>query len=61
MSTLRDRRTAELFNCWSGLGEKRRGLETGPEQAVGDGVLGFWKALREMYGEPREQRFHVLT
>ena len=35
---------------------KRRGLEIGPELAVGDGALGFWKALREIYGEAREQR-----
>ena len=38
---------------------KRRGLETGPELAVGDGALGFWKALREVYGETREQRCWV--
>ena len=35
---------------------KRRGLETGPELAVGDGALGFWKALREVYGETRVHR-----
>jgi putative transposase len=38
---------------------KRRGLEAGPELAVGDGALGFWKALREVYGETREQRCWV--
>jgi len=38
---------------------KRRGLENGPELAVGDGALGFWKALREVYGETREQRCRV--
>jgi putative transposase len=38
---------------------KRRGLESGPELAVGDGALGFWKALREVYGETREQRCWV--
>ena len=38
---------------------KRRGLEIGPELAVGDGALGFWKALREVYGEAREQRCWV--
>ena len=38
---------------------KRRGLKTGPELAVGDGALGFWKALREVYGESREQRCWV--
>ena len=38
---------------------KRRGLQTGPELAVGDGALGFWKALREVYGETRVQRCWV--
>ena len=38
---------------------KRRGLESGPELAVGDGAPGFWKALREVYGETREQRCWV--
>ena len=38
---------------------KHRGLETGPELAVGDGALGFWKALREVYGQTREQRCWV--
>ena len=32
---------------------KRRGLQAGPELAVGDGAPGFWKALREVYGETR--------
>ena len=27
-----------------------------PELASGDGALGFWKALREVYGTTREQR-----
>jgi putative transposase len=38
---------------------KRRGLKTGPDLAVGDGALGFWKALREVYGKTREQRCWV--
>lgn len=38
---------------------KQRGLENGPELAVGDGALGFWKALREVYGKTREQRCWV--
>jgi transposase-like protein len=38
---------------------KRRGLRAGPELAAGDGALGFWKALREVYGETREQRCWV--
>ena len=38
---------------------KHRGLDRGPELAVGDGALGFWKALREVYGATREQRCWV--
>ena len=38
---------------------KRRGLVVPPELAIGDGALGFWKALREVYGETREQRCWV--
>ena len=41
---------------------KRRGLESGPKLAVGDGALGFWSALREVFPGPgtKEQRcwFH---
>ena len=39
---------------------KSRGLVTPPEVAVGDGALGFWAALREVFGETCEQRcwFH---
>ncbi len=38
---------------------KYRGLQSGPELAIGDGALGFWKALREVYGAAREQRCWV--
>lgn len=38
---------------------KRRGLNLGPKLAVGDGALGFWAALREVYPESREQRCWV--
>jgi len=38
---------------------KARGLDRGPQLAVGDGALGFWKALRKVYGESREQRCWV--
>ena len=37
----------------------RRDLEIGPELAVGDGALGFWKALRQVYPGAREQRCWV--
>ena len=35
---------------------KRRGLAVAPEIAVGDGALGFWKALDELYPSTRHQR-----
>lgn len=38
---------------------KQQGLEIGPELAVGDGALGFWKALPKVYGETRGQRCWV--
>jgi transposase-like protein len=41
------------------LGLKRRGLKVGPKLAIGDGALGFWKALRKTYGNTRTQRCWV--
>ncbi len=38
---------------------KRRGLSKAPDLAIGDGALGFWNALREVFGETREQRCWV--
>lgn len=38
---------------------KARGLESGPRLATGDGALGFWKALRQVYPQAREQRCWV--
>jgi transposase-like protein len=38
---------------------KRRGLTALPQLAVGDGALGFWKALWEVYGPVRHQRCWV--
>lgn len=35
---------------------KRRGLTIPPKLAVGDGALGFWKALPQVFGETRRQR-----
>ncbi len=35
---------------------KARGIEAGPQLAIGDGSLGFWKALRKVYDQSREQR-----
>ena len=38
---------------------KSRGLSAGPKLAVGDGALGFWAALRKVFGDTREQRCWV--
>lgn len=35
---------------------KRRGLAIAPEIAVGDGALGFWKAIDEVFPGTRHQR-----
>lgn len=35
---------------------KRRGLTISPKLAVGDGALGFWSALPQVFGETRRQR-----
>lgn len=40
-------------------GLKARGLEVDPKLAVGDGALGFWKALPQVYGTTRAQRCWV--
>jgi putative transposase len=51
----------ESTESWADLlrGCRRRGM-TAPVLAVGDGALGFWKAMREVFPETREQRcwFH---
>ena len=38
---------------------KRRGLEIAPDLAVGDGGLGFWKAIEEVFPGARHQRCWV--
>jgi transposase-like protein len=38
---------------------KRRGLRSAPEIAVGDGALGFWKALDEIFPGTKHQRCWV--
>jgi putative transposase len=40
------------------LGLKSRGMNS-PKLAVGDGALGFWKALQKIYGTTRSQRCWV--
>lgn len=41
------------------LALKARGLENAPELAVGDGALGFWAALEEVYPKTTQQRCWV--
>lgn len=41
------------------LDMKRRGLEHDPQLAIGDGALGFWKALPQVFGTTRGQRCWV--
>ena len=42
---------------------KARGLAAAPEAAVGDGALGFWKAVDEVFPRTRHQRcwFHKIS
>ena len=35
---------------------KRRGLKQDPKRAIGDGALGVWAALREVFATTKEQR-----
>lgn len=50
----------ESTESWASLlrGLKRRGMKA-PVVAVGDGALGFWAAVREVWPETREQRCWV--
>jgi putative transposase len=50
----------ESGDSWASLlrDAARRGMRA-PVLAVGDGALGFWKALREVFPETREQRCWV--
>jgi putative transposase len=41
------------------LDGKARGLEIEPHLAIGDGALGFWKAMRQVWDTTREQRCWV--
>lgn len=38
---------------------KSRGLEIEPSLAIGDGALGFWKAIRQVWDTTKEQRCWV--
>ena len=41
------------------LDVKARGLEIEPSLAIGDGALGFWKAMRQVWDTTKEQRCWV--
>ena len=51
----------ESAQSWHELlaGLKARGLAIAPELAIGDGALGFWKALEEVFPTTRHQRCWV--
>lgn len=51
----------ESEQSWKGLllDVKARGLVIDPKLATGDGALGFWKALEQVYPTTREQRCWV--
>ena len=63
--------TKELVAVWDGEREsklswkevlldlKERGLDQAPSLAIGDGALGFWAALREVFPATEEQRCWV--
>lgn len=35
---------------------KKRGLHSPPKLCVGDGAMGFWKAIKNEYGDSKQQR-----
>jgi transposase-like protein len=61
----------ELVGIWDGYAEseqswkellldlKSHGLSRGPALAIGDGALGFWKALPKVYGTTKRQQCWV--
>jgi transposase-like protein len=51
----------ESAQSWSELllDVKRRGLVVDPKLAIGDGALGFWKAVAEIFPATKEQRCWV--
>lgn len=38
---------------------KNKGLKEGPRLSIGDGALGFWKAIGQVYGDTKKQRCWV--
>ena len=51
----------ESTQSWIELLEdiRHRGLTTAPKLAIGDGALGFWKAISKVYPETKHQRCWV--
>jgi transposase-like protein len=51
----------ESEQCWLEIlmDLKARGLKNGPDLAIGDGALGFWKALPKAFSKTRIQRCWV--
>ena len=51
----------ESTQSWTELLEdiRHRGLITAPKLAIGDGALGFWKAISKVYPETKHQRCWV--
>jgi transposase-like protein len=51
----------ESEQSWLGLilDVKARGLNIDPKLAIGDGALGFWKAVKKAFPQTREQRCWV--
>jgi transposase-like protein len=51
----------ESEQSWKGLllDVKARGLKIDPKLAIGDGALGFWKAVKQVYPKTRQQRCWV--
>lgn len=41
------------------MGLKKQGLKNAPKLAIGDGALGFWKALDQIFPETKRQRCWV--
>jgi putative transposase len=51
----------ESTESWAGLLRdlKERGLTEGPKLAIGDGALGFWAALDDVFPKAKQQRCWV--
>ena len=59
MTPLVPARSSEQSRLELLLDVKARGLAEAPRHATGDGALGFWKALRQVYPSTKVQRCWV--